>query len=121
MPEPFFPKMSNQEIDVVNNDNQETIDLPLPGTSVPQTGGEILQEDQNYHASEPKVYTRRKTHHHSRDQSMIPTQSRSLSPSPESSELTGKISVPNFFSPPISVPNLDPINLDVPIALRKGI
>ena len=61
----FFETTDTPKIIVLN------INLPLLSINVPQTKGEMLQNDYNNPTSEILVYTRRNTHHKSKDQSTI--------------------------------------------------
>ena len=112
MPNVFFPKESNIDIHktmVPSNENKGNLSLPMQSMSEPQTGGET------HPLSELRVYAR-KRYHHSTVQPTVPLQDQSLPPRTGDLNTSGNLSIPTS-----SLPINEFSDLNVPIAIRKGV
>jgi len=106
---------SSQEIGSQNNGKKGNTSLPLPNLDDSQTGGEILRQDHINPTSEFRVYTRRGTHQKNKDLPTTLAQDQPLSPS------DGPSTTPGNSNPVVLNSSPSTSDLDVSIALRKGI
>lgn len=106
---PIFSEIQTQEKSVQDIGNKGNSCQPLPSIDVSQTGGEILQK------GELLVYTR-KTHKNGEDLPITPAQDL------HKNGPLNTLGNPIFSIPSSIIPsNNEPSDLDLPIALRKGI
>lgn len=104
--------LKGQEAENFSSKNYGNPSLPVQSISGSQPGGEILPD---ITSSELRVYTRRRNHENNRNPSFNPKQSQLSSPPQVGpSNTQGNSSTPAPFVD-------DYANLDLPIALRKGV
>ena len=122
MPNTFFPILvldpstsTSQEIGSHNNKKEGNTSLPLPNFDDSQIGGELLRQDHINLTSKLHVYTRRGTHKKTADLSTTLAQDLPLSSS------NGSSATPCNCNSSLSNSTLTVFDLDVPIALRKGV
>lgn len=101
----FFPEI-NQEMDTLPRENVENTDLSMPSKTVSQTGGETLPPK----STELRVYNRRRFNPNIENLPVNPEHGQSSSPSP-----------PIPGNPSINPIPLSFTDLDVPVAIRKGV
>lgn len=133
VPNPIFtssnsPSESNvspiiiQEQNVLNKEKNGNTNLGLPTIDSSQTGGEILPKKIDNPNTELQVYRRQNNHQNSKAPYVLPApaQSQSSSPSPSIPDPSSKPETQKNLSP-IVFPDIDSLDLDIPIALRKGV
>ena len=82
------------------------------------TGGEVLEKCQDDPNTKFQVYTKRRTRTKGKDLPIIPTQDQPKSPRYDSENISG---IPILIPASIVPSNNEPLDLDVPIAIRKGV